>query len=77
MPPLNNTLQTLPAENRLQIHAAAASIAPYPFTYRCVVQNLDLDQLDLFRAFMDCPNNCSRERSSAAQASSAFTVPVG
>jgi hypothetical protein len=61
MPPLNNTLQTLPAENRLQIHAAAASIAPYPFTYRCVVQNLDLDQLDLFRAFMDCPNNCSRD----------------
>jgi hypothetical protein len=35
--------------------------APYPSTYRCVVQNFDLDQLDLFRTFMDCPNNCSRD----------------
>jgi hypothetical protein len=41
--------------------ATLLTTTPDPPAYHFVVNNFNLDQVDLFRAIMDCPTHCKRE----------------
>jgi hypothetical protein len=41
--------------------ATLLATTPDPPAYHFVVNNFNLDQVDLFRAIMDCPTHCKRE----------------